>query len=371
MWGRKIRLEVLNPQTGETLFYFDEHRIDFTYEGTGGGHIGDVCTVNIFNLSTDLIKMFADSGKDPTTGTRDFMRVRLSAWHEDERNLDVADFGVAEASAKTQIIDGYVMNIFGKRVLPDHILSLFLIPIQARAFNSDGVNLLVEGEKNFQQTIELVLAEFAKKAGEAYTVQYDFTPEELEKINAIPYRDKHWKDDYARVLAAVCNAVNVTFKLEGYKITFSMFKTVEQLKEESSTSEKTGTMIGTTHKLYPINLRGLPQIGMSTFECVTALDPTMKSFDVVDVTSILSANGGSETNAVGVVHTGREIFYEDSYEIWGIFPKYMIKTFTHSGSNYTNTWETSLSCIVFRDSLALMQRGMIASDSAAHLRLSN
>lgn len=369
MWGRRIMLEVLNPQTGETLFYFDEHRMDFVYEGRGGGHIGDVCTINLFNLSQDLIKMFADSGKDPTTQIRNFMRVRLSAWHEDERDLDIRDFGIADASARVQVIDGYVINVFGKRVLPNHILSLFVIPIQAKKFNSETLNLPIEGRKSFQETIEILLDKFAD-GGEKYTPVFDFTPEELATINKTLFSNRHWAGDYSRILAQVCDSVNTTFRLEGYKITFTTFKTPDQMKAEADYSQETSKLIGTTHKLYPINLRGLPQIGMATFECTTVLDPKMKSFDVVDVTAILAADGGSETNAIATIHNGKEIFYDDSVEIWGIFPRYMIKTFVHSGSNYTDLWDTSINCVVFRDSLSLLQRGMVVNhDDIGRLRL--
>lgn len=362
MWGRKIKLEVLEPQTGETLFYLDDHRIDFLYEGTGGGHIADVCTISLFNLSLDLIKMFADSGTDPYTQVRNYVRVRLTTWYQDGLQKTTNSDGVDTIVGQSQIIDGFVMNVFGRRELPDHILTLYVIPLQALAFNTVPLNFVVEEPTNFVGMIRKLVESFST-GGEKYQVLFDFSEEELDKINSYVFRNISWEGAQAELLAKICDSVNATFNLQGYQLTITTFKTADQLSLDVSRKESQAGFLGTMHKIYPVNLRGLPQIGMSKFECTYTLSPEMKSFDTIDVSSILRGDGESEVNAVGTLHNGRLSFYSDDAELWAIHPYYMIKTFSHAGSNYSSTWETKISAVVFRDSLSLLQRGMLVDNS--------
>lgn len=349
MWQRRIILQLTKKSSdaneeAEIIKTFCDHRIDFVYYSLMGGLAADTCEIKLYNLSNDQLKFFADGTRKPT----DNLRVILKAGYLDEwENEDALPI----------VLDGEVMNVFGTRELPNHITTLYCVPLEGRAYNSNPTRLVVPEGKT--------LREVFKGLAESSGLEVSFSTD--PRFDAVLDAKLH-KFETDGTIVEIMNRLtkqhHLHYNFVRGRLTIANLSTEEELRELAAKKEKefedgTGFSIDVTGvgpSMFQLNtnlLRRTPDIQLCRFSAAVALNTTMRPLDRVDVSKITkSIEGEFPLIGVGSNNTGASIYRDRDAARYTVFSQYQIQSLVHVGSNYSETWETSFESAVFRDNNA-------------------
>lgn len=357
MWKRRIVLEILSNED-EVLLTLSDHRIDFTYFSLVGGKVADTCEVRVYNLGLPKVKFLADKTRKKNTA----LKVRIKAGHLDE---------LTKNSELPTLIVGEIMGVSGQRVLPDHITTLYCVPSEGRVFNSLTQTIVAKEPIKLRDFI----TEFMRKLGE-YTVSFEVGEAEEKVLDTIikNYSDK---GTIVELLNRLTKQHHLLYNLEDgilrvrslateegmFKIAISAKKAEEE--KQASTVREDGVVIlpdvvvyATRIKIKELDsnlLRGTPTIGISTFSAVVSLDLSLRPLDILDVSKI---NGQDATagqfplTGIGTTALGAGTYRDKDMAHYTTSPHYQIGDLVHVGSNYTETWTTTINAFMYRDNLS-------------------
>lgn len=302
MLKRKFRLEL----SGGVSKVIEDLRIDFQYrEGFGSQGItnmADWCDIEIYNLSLDSFKAIA---------TAEEVQVKLYTGYYGADALDLTFYGV-------------IRNTAGLRKLPNHITTIYCIPVGR--FNAEKK---VKYSGNEEDTVRTVLEEVATQLG----MTFDPTNIDEAVLNK-PYINKSIHDVGTVVLGDIGRENEMLF-LAKEGVIRGIPK--PQANKIDSTSK---TVI-----LDATKLRGTPKAGVQTLDIMYALDTSINTGDVVDASKINNTDDKAPNGIVSVAGIKKSaLHYDSTITDWAMKSKYQIFEIMHHGSNYTSDFVSELSC---------------------------
>lgn len=323
MWKRRIDLKVLNKDTGDILLATTEHRIDFVYQGILSW-MADTMKLEVYNLAPEQLKMLLDTKN---------RSIQMSVGYEDE------------LSNMSMLMDGYVVNVYGRKSIPEHITSIWCVPYSAETLSSNSnLNTLVyEGG-----TLRGLINEISKYAGYKSPPKFFGMADDVLTSPILSYILRgtvshslsELGDEYGFYVRASNSGVQIVSRLNSANV-------VEMIKAGEAAF----------HKMSIDKLKGTPEATVAKLNFVMNLDASIDCGDVVDVTAFLGArtNDPNRPQADGVVSVDNAdsvLFRSDSLWAQTIFEQYLVLGIQHVGSNYAPAWETRIVGIQFNDGLA-------------------
>lgn len=323
MWQRRIDLKILNKDTGDVLLATTEHRIDFVYQGNLSW-MADTMKLEVYNLGPDQLKMLLDT-KNRT--------VQMSVGYEDE------------LANMSMLMDGYVVNVYGRKAIPEHITSIWCVPYSAETLSSNSnLNSLVYESG----TLKGLVTAISKAAGYKATPKFFGIAEDVLESPILSYILRgtvshslsELGDEYGFYVRASNSEIQIISRLNSANVV-QMIKTGE----------------AAFHKMSLDKLKGTPEATVAKLNFVMNLDASIDCGDVVDVTAFLGArtNDPNRPQADGVISVDNAdsvLFRSDSLWAQTIFEQYLVLATMHVGSNYARAWETRIVGIQFNDGLA-------------------
>lgn len=352
MWKRRIILDVIRTDKDsegnikETILKtFVDHRIDFVYYSLMGGKAADTCEIKIFNLGKELIQFFADGTRKKTNSLKVKLRAGYVDEFPDDENLPT-------------VIEGEVMNVFGQRILPEHVTTLYCVPTEGRTYNSAINRLSISGNFPLREVIKKFAVEVMDMKEDA--VSFRVNPNEEAILDAKP-KPLVIDGTTLEIMKKLTSQHHLLFNLGTESVTITtvsneedMRKLIEAQKAEDKATN-TVTIVGTAKRVHILDsnlLRATPDIQLCRFEARVAMNTVMQPLDVVDVSRI---NGfdvtGGEFPLMGIGNNSSDgtIYRDKDVAKYTVFSSYQIESLVHTGSNYTQTWETSFKAFVLRD----------------------
>ena len=323
MWKRRIDLKITNKDTGDVLLATTENRIDFVYQGNLGW-MADTLKVEVFNLGPETLKMLLDT-KNRT--------VQMSVGYEDE------------LSSMSMLMDGYVVNVYGRKAIPHNITSIWCVPHSTETLSSNsGLNTLVYENGTLRGLVEAI-SKFAgyKSAPRFFGIDEDVLSSPILSYilrGTVSHSLSELGEQYRFYvrgtnsdiqLVSMANSANVVEKIKAGEASF--------------------------HVMSLDKLKGTPEATIAKLNFVMNLDASIDCGDVVDVTAFLGARTGdpNRPQADGVVSVDNAdsiLFRSDSLWAQTIFEQYLVLALQHVGSNYAPAWESRIMGIQFNDGLA-------------------
>lgn len=352
MWKRRIVLQVVRKSSdGSTQEVvekiFSEHRIDFVYHSLMGGRAADTCEIKLYNIGYENLRFLADSTRSKTES----LEVRLQVGYMDEHPTD---------ESMPTIVAGEIMGVFGQRVLPDHVTTLYCVPQEGRVYNSNPTVLNVGEGKTLREAI----ISYCTAIGFKETI---FQVNEREE----PVLDKVIPNFSAdgtmmEVLTALTNQHHLLYTLISGGVVITSVADEQELIRQATIAEqrieagteRTIEVVGVAKPVHILNsnlLRGTPSIEVSKFTAVVALNTEMLPLHVIDVSRINGvdvSNGEFPLVGIGSNNSGAGVYRDKQFAHYTTGSTYQIKELMHVGSNYTSTWETTISAFTFRDNLS-------------------
>lgn len=322
MWKRKIDLKIFNKDTGDVLLSTSENRIDFVYEGNLSW-MADTLKVEVYNLAPETLKMLLDTKR---------RSIRLDVGYEDEL-----------ASIST-LLDGYIVNVAGRKAIPNHITSIWCVPFSAETLSSTaGLNTLVYENGTLKGLVEAI----SKFAG------YKSPPKFFgidDDVLATPILSYILRGTVSHSLSEL--GVQYGFYSQG---TNSNIRLVSILNS-ANTMEKIKNSEAALHKMSLDKLKGTPEATVAKIDFVINLDASIDCGDVVDVTAFLGArvddpNRPPSDGVISVNNIDSVLFRSDSLWSQTVFENYLVLATQHIGSNYACAWETRIIGVMFNEGL--------------------
>lgn len=308
MWIRKFRLEL----TGGVTKTFKDLRMDFIYhEIFSLGDLtnqADTFDIEVFNLSVSSFKELV---------TKDEVRIKFYAGYGDEAELDL-------------VFEGVVVNVIGRRAIPEHITTLYCIP---KGLAKANKKIKVIGSR--EDTVRTFVDKMAAELG----LSTEF--EAVDDVIDIPYRAK------------TAHGVGITELTELGK-QFYFMPRLESDKLRIITLPEAGKIekINTVHVLEAELIRGVPRASVDKLTIPYAMNTRIRTGDVIDTTQLRGSINNSLTGGIGdpngiidVSGLGKgSLHYSDTIYKWAILPKYQIIYALHKGSNYTDEYVSQYQC---------------------------
>jgi hypothetical protein len=312
MWKRKIVLEV--KAKDQTIQLITLNRIDFILQSQIGWN-ADELKIDVYNLSPEFVQSLYTI-KDKT-----FI---LSAGYEDGK-MDV-------------LMEGFITNTWGRKELPNHVTTMWCIP---RSAYVPIKPLLLTGTFVGYTNKEII---------EAIVSKGGFIP------NSTVYIGMN-KD----VLSEVRN----TYTIEGtmsselirlgrqlgfnYQLTDSYVKIISDVNSRTVV-DQIASGEAKVHTVEPWMIKGTPQLTVASTNIKLNLDGAIKAGDILDYTFLMEIGDGG-TQEYNVFGIGDESILIRDPKAFGymIYERYQIRYVSHTGSNYTNTWETNITGTVFNE----------------------
>ena len=311
MWIRKFRLEL----TGGATVTYKELRMDFRYnEFFAVGdltNMADTFDIDIFNLSNPSFSALQ---------TEEEIQVRFYTGYGDEDELSLA-------------FEGVVSNVIGRRRIPEHITTLYCIPIGLAKVNK---SISIQGTR--KDTLKDVLDGFGTALG--LVTKYEGVDDLIE----VPYRAKTIEGPAINELIAIGKQFYFMPRVENDELR------IITLPEEGRLDK-----IKTVHKLKAQLIRGTPKASVAKLSIPYAFNTVIKTGEAIDVSEFSDAKNNTKTNGIGTPNgitdasgLGKgSLHYADTLYKWAIQPKYQIISAVHSGSNYTDNYITQYECVVY------------------------
>jgi hypothetical protein len=322
MWKRKIDLKILNKDTGEVLLATTQHRIDFVYRGQLSW-MADQLKVEVYNLDPETLKMLLDT---------ESRIIQISVGYEDE------------PQSMSTLMDGYVVNVYGRKSIPEHITSIWCVPHSTEVLGShSNLNTLVyEGG-----TLKGLVGAISKFAGYKAPPRWFGLTNEVLSSPILSYilrgTVSHSLSELGEQYGFYVKGTNSEIQLVSMANSANV---VDKIKEGEAA----------IHKLSLNKLKGTPEATVAKINLVMNLDASIDCGDVIDVTAFLGArtkdpNRPQENGVVSVDNVGSSFFYSDSLWAQTIFEQYLVLYTDHVGSNYAPAWESRITGIQFNDGL--------------------
>tara|TARA_R110000850_G_scaffold25099_2_gene72720 strand:- start:474 stop:1448 length:975 start_codon:yes stop_codon:yes gene_type:complete len=312
MWIRKFRLELSGSDVSET---FTELRMDFRYNeyfAVGAlDNMADTFDIDIFNLSTDRYKALISNNE---------IKAKFFTGYGDESELSLA-------------FEGVVVNVTGRRKIPEHITTVYCIP-QGLALANKPVGYKGTKEDKLSSVIEAL-------AGE---IGLSVTYEGLDDVKDEPYRGKTIQGNGIATLIELGKQFYFRPRIEG-----------KELRLIAVPQEGTVEKIKTVHTLDAELIRGVPRASVAKLSIPYAFNTKIRTGEVIDTTTVKGSKNNSLTGGIGdpngitdVSGLGKgSLHYSDTLHKWAIQAKYQIVSATHSGSNYTETYVSNYECVAY------------------------
>lgn len=292
--------------------------------------------VMIYNLSLENSQRLCAGDHEPkSTGDakekKEAKKVHITvkAGYEDEVMSDL-DLPV--------LITGYVMNASSKRLLPNFITTLYVLPV-----TSSFLQMTYEPFSTTEtDTLKTVLDKICAAAGfQSAAIQYYLPEEKLQT----PMRGQTLvgAPDVYDTLTDLSDAYLFTFALTASGIGFYP----RPDDSEKGHSEFNHLMEnGEAFLVSPELVKGPPQFSILTLQIALNADARIRPGWVLDVTKLLGDEGGRgdtslPANGIGDFKSvGKYLFYADDIAKYGILGKYMVSRVAHVIDNYSDDWQT-------------------------------
>ncbi|WJM94077.1 transglycosylase SLT domain-containing protein [Pseudomonas brenneri] len=286
--------------------------------------MADTMKLEVYNLAPEQLKMLLDTKN---------RSIQMSVGYEDE------------LSNMSMLMDGYVVNVYGRKSIPEHITSIWCVPYSAETLSSNSnLNTLVyEGG-----TLRGLINEISKYAGYKSPPKFFGMADDVLTSPILSYILRgtvshslsELGDEYGFYVRASNSGVQIVSRLNSANV-------VEMIKAGEAAF----------HKMSIDKLKGTPEATVAKLNFVMNLDASIDCGDVVDVTAFLGArtNDPNRPQADGVVSVDNAdsvLFRSDSLWAQTIFEQYLVLGIQHVGSNYAPAWETRIVGIQFNDGLA-------------------
>jgi hypothetical protein len=309
MWGRIVRVEI----TGTTglLVATEELRVDFNYLHEWG--LNDLCSVQIFNLSRETFKSLT---------TDKALAIKLSAGHRDFKG----DLPV--------ILEGNVNNVWGQKVVPNHITNLYCVP---SALYLASANVPVPSAAR-DSTFGEHLLNVAKAMG----------------ISEVAYvgKAKEVKDTLLEK-----RAVDTTLYSE--LISLGRMKDVKiRVHNQQMIVEADPGILGAIKAakedatsvppviLDSLLLRGTPKLTNSQIEVPYILSSHIVSGNIIDIG--VPSEPSSIASLADISGLGANLNRDNGIIDYATSQLYMVMKVNHTGSAYTKQWHSSIIASTFR-----------------------
>lgn len=334
MWIRRIEVTVTNSKTQAILLKTHQNRIDFSYQGSMSW-ISDKLKLDIYNLGLQDVRSLIDSGKDG----RDIL-VR-TGYEDDIDNM-------------ATLMDGVVVNVNGMKQLPHHVTSLWCIPKWGR--NLDRVHDL-QAYTTENSTLKQVLTSLAKLAGFSAAPTFVGMPEDV-LAEIVP--GSIFNGDVRSAFNDLGDWYGFYTRSSGAGLAI-----ISRINSVKSLGAVENDPLSKVHKLKINKVRGTPQAQPSVIIIPYNLDANLRCGDVLDVSDFISvANinaegiavqnqvGGPSVSGIIQVNDPEGLLYRTD-TLWQhtIMEKYLLRYVNHFGSNFTQAWQSTLTGIVYSDSL--------------------
>lgn len=347
MWKRKVKLTIKSiPVSSEDkksayddgllLAVLENYRIDFVMQSQLGWS-ADELKIDVYNLDPSLVGSLMDSVNKVFT---------LEAGYEDE-GMNI-------------IMTGGITNVWGRKEIPNHITTMWCVPLSAF---QPSQPFKIDPPRTFDNTkLKDALNMLAKDAG--YTKDCTFIGMSDEVLNYV-LKSKSIKGTLAEAL----DELGDLFKFN-FQATESNIKIISQLTSRTVIDQIASKEVN-VHTIALNKVKGNPSVDVAQTTIKVVLDTSIKAGNVVDITSLVSrtVNNSNNISKKGVVYNyptdsiinmNSEVLFRDpnAYKYF-IYNRYQILSLIHSGSNYSQVWDTTISGVVFNE------RGTAGSHDAA------
>ena len=320
MWQRSIDLKIYDRDTGDVLLQTTENRIDFVYRGNLSW-MADTLKIEVYNLGPETIKLLLDTKK---------RSVKIDVGYKDE------------PTSIATMMDGYVVNVAGRKSIPNHITSIWCVPYSTETLSSTaGLNTLVYENGTLSGLIDAI----SKYAGYKAKPKYFGIPNDVLASPILSY--------------ILRGTVNHSLAELGEQYRFYVRGTnscvqIISMANSANVVEKIKTGEANFHKMTLNKLKGTPEATVAKINFVNNLDVSISCGDVVDVTAFLGArtddpNRPPADSVISVNNSNSLLFRSDSLWAQTVFEQYLVLYIDHVGSNYEQAWESRITGIQFND----------------------
>lgn len=335
MWYRKVRVVVRDPQ-GETLMDInDTLRMDFLIDRRSGGDNADTLKLDIYNLSSQTIKALLDF-----TNIKDFNSKPtffFYAGYEDE---------IEEGRELPEVFQGIAVNVFSRKVQPDHITSIYVVTRKGIVRNTT----VYEVAKDTMPYIDFMKSIFLDLGLVSNEKDWAAIPDDIKNQ---PMRSVNTKDTQANVLHKYLTLNNIEYVIfdDTISLTTRLLKkeeTLEQLREE-------GKII---RELRRELLRSTPTIELAKADIEYRMSTEFRVLDIITGDFFgkkeATSTEGQEALINGIVNMpdAQELFRVEEVETFLFAESYWITRMQHRGSNFGDKWSTLIQASAHYDGKA-------------------
>lgn len=315
MWMRDFRLEVNVGNRPTQVFH--KLRMDFRYQEilrvNEKYNMADTFELDIYNLGVDSFN---------TLNSKEEVLIKFYTGYLDNDKLDL-------------VFEGKVINVVGRRSIPEYITTLFCIP---KGLGKAIKTCSFQGKR--EDTLEDVLDSMAR----ILKLKPNYMG--LEDVLDIPYRAKTIEGVGIEEINKIGNQFYFAPRVEGDELRYIT------LPESGSASK-----IKITHTLKAELIRGIPKASVAMINIPYAFNTRIKTGELIDTSKLIGKDnkGSSITGGIGnpngiadVAGLGKgSLHYSDTLYKWAIQQKYQIQFANHSGSNYTDQYISNYECAVY------------------------
>lgn len=345
MYKRAIVLEARDDPNGEPFLVLNGDRLEpqlrirVEMESNLAQQLAQA-RVQIYNLSLSNSQRLAIGNLTPmSTGDAKEVKpaakvhITIYAGYEDE---------VMNGGKHPVLISGWVMNATSRRALPNHITTLYVLPI-----SSSFLQLTYEPWFTEEgSTLSGVLTKLCTEVG-LKDIQF-YWPED-KKNKPIRGQTLAGAPDLYSTLKSLSTTHSFTFAMTAAGIGFY------PLPDDSELGHSEFNHLMKTGKPFtvPVELvRGAPQFSMLSVQVTLNADAEIKPGWVLDMSDVMGTTKGRGDTALpadGIADftsVGKYLYYADDVGKYAILTRYMVSRVAHVLDNYSDDWQTHCVCIV-------------------------
>lgn len=284
-----------------------KNRIDFKYESHIGAG-GDILKIDVYNLDINTVNtLMSDRVKS----------IKVSVGYLD--------------GPINVLSEGFITNVSGTKVMPNHITSLFVVPkFQYQLGKNSQLNKVVIKSDQLINVVKTLV----KDIGFSTAPRFFNMPDDILFSNVRGYVFDGTPKQALRDLGA-----QYGFFVKPTKSTVNI---VSRLSSYDSVKKLIDGRI-TKHSVQMNKVKGNPKVDVGLIQLVYNLDASINAADVLDVSALILSNGEGRPQASSILdaNNAASVLYR-SDDLWKslIVKEYLIRHVTHVGSNYTNAWDT-------------------------------
>ena len=322
MWQRKIDLKITNKDTGAVLLSTSENRIDFVYQGNLSW-MADTLKLDVYNLAPETLKMLLDTKR---------RAIKVDVGYKDE------------PATMSTMLNGYVVNVAGRKATPNHITSIWCIPFSAQTMSMNaGLNGLVYENGTLKGLIQAI----SKQAGYVSEPRFFGMDDDVLSTPVPSYIMRgsvnHSLSELGEQFRFYVRGTNSEVQIISM---MNSYKTIERLKNSQIS----------IHKLSIDKLKGTPQASLAMIDLTMNLNTAIDCGDIIDVTEFLGArtndpNRPPSDAVISVNNADSVLFRSDTLWSHTVFPEYLVLYTQHVGSNFAAAWETRITGVQFNSGL--------------------